>query len=447
MSKNKKAKTEQPAKLRKRRQPNPWKGRDIRWEKLDNTARLFPVIAGEGMTSVYRISVTLSEQVDPAVLQQALDMVLPRFQGFDLRLRSGLFWHYFEENGKRAPRVQLEGRFPCRYIRPNRNNNYMFRVTYYNCRINLEVFHVLTDGMGGVNFIRELCYQYLRLKHPQLHERMGDALSADTSLNREDSFIKNYRQKAKRGYESKRAYLLRGEHLPDGALGVMHGYTELAELKALCKGKGLTINEYLVACFIWGVYTECLNYGPSAKPIRVAVPVNLRPYFNSITSKNFFVPVSVEFKPQRLDHSFEEVCAAVRTSLKSQLDREHLERLISYNVASEKKLWARLAPLPLKRVIMRRVYNISALANTSTLTNIGNISFDGEYSPYIKGFHAFLPTSKGQPVRGTVCSYNGRLIFTFSYNIKDTSAQRGFFRQLSRDGLRVELESNGVNYE
>ena len=366
---------------------------------------------------------------------------------FDLRLRSGFFWNYFEENGKRAPRVQLEGRFPCRYLRPNRNNNYLFRVTYYNCRINLEVFHVLTDGMGGVNFIRELCYQYLRLKHPELQLSRGDALSADTSLNREDSFIKHFRQKAKRGYHSERAYLIKGERLGDGELGVMHGYTGLAALKARCKERGLTVNEYLVACFIWSVYTECLGCAPCRKPIRVAVPVNLRPYFNSITSKNFFVPVSVEFKAERPDHSFDEICAAVQQSLKSQLNREHLEKLRSYNVASQKKLWARLAPLPLKMVIMRHVYRISALANTTTLTNIGSISFEDEYRPYIRAFHAFLPTSKGQPVRSTVCSYEGRLIFTFSYDIKDTSAQRGFFRRLSEDGLLLQLESNGVSYE
>lgn len=62
----------------------------------------------------------------------------------------------------------------------------MFRVTYYKNRINLEVFHVLTDGMGGINFLRELTYQYLRLAHPKLRETQGDQLSADTSLNRED---------------------------------------------------------------------------------------------------------------------------------------------------------------------------------------------------------------------------------------------------------------------
>ena len=38
--------------------------RDIKWDKLDNTANLFPVIAGEDMTNVYRISVTLKEEIN-----------------------------------------------------------------------------------------------------------------------------------------------------------------------------------------------------------------------------------------------------------------------------------------------------------------------------------------------------------------------------------------------
>ena len=130
--------------------------RELRWERLDNTAHLFPVIAGESMSSTYRISVTLNELVQPDLLQIALDMVLPKFDGFNLRLRTGVFWYYFEENGKAAPTVKPETKFPCRYIKTTRNRSYLFRVTYYKYRINLEVFHVLTDGMGGINFLNEL---------------------------------------------------------------------------------------------------------------------------------------------------------------------------------------------------------------------------------------------------------------------------------------------------
>lgn len=438
---------EESADQERKKQKEKDKYREVRWDRLDNTAHLFPVIAGEQMTNVYRISVTLTELVQPELLQEALNLVLPKMDGFNLRLRMGVFWYYFEENGKPAPRVREESNFPCRLIQQNKNRNYMFRVTYYKYRINLEVFHVLTDGMGGINFLKELTYQYLRLAHPELKELVGDSLNSGTSLNREDSFLKNYKKSATKGYQTKKAYLLKGEMLPKGEFGVMHGYMEIPRLKEVCHSYGCSINEYLVAVYVWSVYTECMKGMPSERPIRVAVPVNLRPYFNSITTKNFFVMVSAEFHPTKEIYTFEEVLGIVRDSLRSQIDREHLEELFSYNVSNEKLLVARAVPLFMKNLAMRFVYTQSALANTTTITNIGNISVDEEYRPYVEMFHAFLAMSKGQHQKGTICSYGSTLVFSFSYDLKDVSVQRGFFRKLAADGLEVEVESNGVNYE
>lgn len=421
--------------------------REIRWDKLDNTAHLFPVIAGDSMSNVYRISVTLTELIVPELLQQALDIVLPKFDGFNLRLRQGVFWYYFEENGKAAPKVREETTFPCRYIYPNRNNSYLFRVTYYKYRINLEVFHVLTDGMGGINFLKELTYQYLRLLHPELKGEKGDLLASSTSLNREDSFLKNYRKSSEKGYQTKKAYLVKGERLSPGEFGIMHGYMQVPELKEVCHGYGVSINEYLVSVFVWSVYRECMHGMPSDKPIRVAVPVNLRPYFNSITTKNFFVMVSAEFHPVEEEYTFEAVLEIVKNSLKQQINKENLERLFSYNVSNEKILVARAAPLVIKNIAMRIVYTQSALANTSTITNIGNITVDDEYKPYVEMFHSCLAMSKGQHIKGNICSYQNTLVFSFSYDLADPSVQRSFFRKIAEDGVSVEIESNGVNYE
>lgn len=420
--------------------------KELRWEKLDNTAHLFPVIAGEQMTNVYRISVTLKELVDPEILQQALDTLLPHFDGFNLRMRSGFFWNYLEENGKPAPRVILEGKFPCRFIRSNKNNSYLFRVSYFQYRINLEVFHVLTDGMGGFNFLKELTYQYLRLKHPEILEHTEDYLSSGTTLNREDSFLKNFKKPEKKVYKSQRAYLVQGEKLRNGELGVMHGYINLEELKKISKSYHASINEYLVSIFIWSIYKECLHGTASKYPIRVAVPVNLRPYFNSTTTKNFFVMTSAEFQPISDSHVFDDVLNSVKESLRKQMNAEHLEQIFSYNVANQMNPWLRIVPLPLKNIAMRYVYRQSALAQTSTITNVGNIIIDDIYKPYIDIFHAFLTISTGQHIKGTVCSYEGTLIFTFSYNLIDPSIQRCFFRKLADDGLHVEIESNGVHY-
>ena len=81
--------------------------REIKWDKLDNTAHLFPVIAGEGMSNVYRISVVLKEEIQKELLQQALERVLPWFDVFRVRMRYGVFWYYFETNQKPAPEVKL----------------------------------------------------------------------------------------------------------------------------------------------------------------------------------------------------------------------------------------------------------------------------------------------------------------------------------------------------
>ena len=415
-----------------------------RWDKLDNTAHLFPVIAGESMTNTYRIAVELTEEVDGVKLQEALNIVLPKFDLFNVRMRTGFFWYYFEENGKKAPTVKEEHTYPCRYIQPNKNRGYMFRVRYYKKRISLEVFHVLTDGMGGINFLKELTYQYLRLVHPELREKVGDALSTDTSLNREDSFLHNYRRSAKKGYQSKRAYQIKGEKLDSEEFGVIHGYVKIPALKEVCHKYGLTINEYLVATYVWSIYKECLHGMTSDRAIRAAVPVNLRPFFDSVTTKNFFVMVSAELVPDQENLSFVDVLERVKTSLRAQINKEHLEKLFSYNVSNQQNLFARAVPLFLKNIAIRLVYRQSALANSTTITNIGNIRLAPEYEPYVQMFHAFLAMSKGQLLKATICSYQDTLAITFSSTLAEAHVQRAFFRQLAADGLEVTIESNGV---
>lgn len=418
----------------------------LRWEKLDNTAHLFPVIADTDMTNVYRISVILKEEIQPEKLQEALDQVLPKMDGFNMRLRKGIFWYYFEENVKPAPRVRQESDYPCRFIVQNQNRSYLFRVTYYNCRINLEVFHVLADGMGGINFLKELAYQYLRLTHP---EELGqeNGLCKDTSLNREDSFLRNYRKSHPKGYKTQKAFRIKGEKLRKGQLGVIHGHMKTAELKAVCKSYGLSINEYLVSAFVYGVYQAHHRGKPGQKPIRVAVPVNLRPYFGSVTTKNFFVMVSAEFDPEEgKEYTFGQVGQIIQQSLKSQITKEHLEDLFSYNVSNQMNLMARAVPLFLKNLGIRMVYTSAALANTSTVTNIGNIAVEAPYGEYIEDFHAMLAMSKGQNLKGTISSYGDTLTFTFSSILAEPLVQRCFFRQLAGDGLEVTIESNGVYY-
>ena len=91
--------------------------KQVNWDKLDNTALLFPAIASENMTNVYRVSAVLSEEIDRAALQKAFNRVLPAFKAFKVRLRSGFFWYYFEENPRKPPAVEKEITFRITKIR------------------------------------------------------------------------------------------------------------------------------------------------------------------------------------------------------------------------------------------------------------------------------------------------------------------------------------------
>lgn len=424
------------------------KSRDMKWDKLDNTALLFPVIANESMSSVYRISVTLKEEVQPELLQQALDKVLPLFDIFHARLRRGLFWYYFETNTRPAPRVREEITCPCQYIPPYQNNNYLFRVTYYRCRINLEVFHVLTDGMGAITFLRELIYKYLRLAHTELAKRLGDGLCSDTSLNKEDSYIKNYTgKKLSKKYKTERALELDGEFLPLQTLSVMHGYMSIDEVKQAAKKRGVSINTYLVGVYTYSIYKEVLHGGISKRPISICVPVNLRPFYKSITTKNFFAMVESVFRTEKENYTLEEVLQIVDSSLKPQLTKENMDSLIAYNVSNEMNRMHRIVPLLFKRLAMKWVYRSTALSNTSTVTNLGELQIREDYKPFIERFHIVLSMTKGQNMKCAVSTYNGELVYNISTKLSDVSIQKTFFRTLAEDDISVTIETNGEGYD
>ncbi len=418
----------------------------LRWYKLDNSAQLFPVIASENTTNTYRISVILNEEVDHVLLQEALDNLLPKFDPFNVRLRHGFFWYYFEENGRKAPTVREENTFPCTFIHAKLNRDYLFRVTYYKTRINIEVFHALADGMGGINFLRELVYHYLRLKHPELQSVMGDGLTSGTSINIEDSFLSHYKRPHKPLYATQKAYRIKGELLRDKRLGVMGVRMDLGELKAAARKHNMSINEYLVGTYVYAIYRSCLKSMISKRPLRVSVPVNLRSYFESVTSRNFFVMIAAELVTEKENYTYEEVLDIVQKSLKSQMDKEHLEKIFSYNVSNQANFFLRLVPLFIKNMAIKYVYLRSAGGSSSTMTNIGNIKVEEPYKPYISNFHAVLSTSVGQSIKATICSYDNIMNVTFGSQLRDVKIQHSFVKQLVEDGINITLETNGVFY-
>ena len=234
--------------------------------------------------------------------------------------------------------------------------------------------------------------------------------------------------------------------MPINHLGIIHGIITVDSIKKAAKAYGVTINQYIVAVYTWAIYKSYLKGRKSKHPISTCVPVNLRPYFGSDTNKNFFVVVSAIFEPEKDEYTIEEVLEIIKKSLSDQITKENLERLFSYNVSNEMNVWLRAFPLFIKQIAMRQVYNASAKANTTTVTNLGVLGTKEPYSDYIERFQAVLSMSKGQNIKMTAISFQNTLTLTFSSRLQERDIQRLFFRKLSEDGVEVTVETNGLYY-
>ncbi len=414
------------------------------WAKLDNTALLFPVIASSEMSSTYRISALLKEEIDGDILQEAQDILLPQFLPFRMRLKMGLFWYYFEENDRKFPKVNEETTYPGTYINKSRNNQYMFRVTYYKKRINLEVFHALTDGYGGLLFLKELVYQYLRLAHRDELSDEKDRLSPGVTLDMEDSYLKSFKSAKSHdeAYRGGKAVIIKGEKLPKGEMNLIHGCFRLDEIKAVAKKHHVTINQFLVGVFVYSIYIEYLKGAPSDRPINCCVPVDLRSFYDSNTVKNFFAMIMASFKPEDKEYSFEDVLAIVAESLNGQMNKENLDTILSYNVSNEQNVFLRPIPVFIKNIAIRSVYYATADKTTATMTNIGDVKFREPYDKYVDRVYAMLALSRGQDIKGTIVCCNGIFTVNFTSKLADVSIQKRFFRIMAQEGIDIMIETN-----
>ena len=134
----------------------------LAWYSLDDAAKIYPLSMKFGRMPIFRLSCYLQEDVVPEILQLALDFTIKRFPSFATIVRKGIFWHYLDSIKRRFPIAKDLG-IPCQPLRITSIGVQSFKVLYYKNRISAEFFHVLTDGSGGMVFLKTLTAEYLRL--------------------------------------------------------------------------------------------------------------------------------------------------------------------------------------------------------------------------------------------------------------------------------------------
>ena len=410
------------------------------WRRLDNSAKIFPIAAGKKYSTVFRFSAVMKEKICPEKLEEAVIKALEEYKSFKVRMKAGFFWYYLEYNPKQ-PIVEEEKEYPCTYIHPKRNNNYLFKVTYFENKINIDIFHSLTDGNGGNIFFREIIYKYLELLHPTVFkdERTTRKIDVDT----EDSYMKNYNKKSKSNASSEKAFELKGKKIGLGAISTIHEIINLEQLKAEAKKAEATITQYLTAVLIYSIYEENYKKYKGKKPIKVCIPVNLKKYFASKTISNFFSYITLVAYMEKLN-SFEEILEFVKADFKSKLTKDEITKTMSANVKIGTNIAVKVVPLILKKILVRLSYIEIRKYTTIRYSNIGRIGIIGKYKDYIDYFLMLIAPEPVEKIKCSSCTYENKLTFTFTSILKDNKIEKRFYQFLKQKGIEVQIESNGV---
>lgn len=413
------------------------------WRRLDNSAKIFPISAGKKYSTVFRLSVVLKEKINPKILEYAVNNTLDTYKSFKVKMKQGFFWNYFEENSKQ-PVIEEERDYPCKYINPKTNNDYLFKITYFENKINIEIFHSLTDGNNGTTFFKEIIYNYLELMHPEQFNK-EDRTIRKLEYNTEDSYMKNYDKKAKSNASSKKAYIIRGNWVKLGAVGAIHEIIDLEKLKKECDKNNCTITQYLTALIIYCIYEENYKKYEGNKPIKICIPVNLKKYFTSKTMSNFFsyITLEAEMKKDKLD-TFEKILQFVKEDFKRRLVEDEIMKTMSANVKLGNNPIVKVIPLVLKKIFVRIGYMEIRKYTTITFSNIGRIGIIGKYQDYIDYFLMLIAPEPVEKIKCSACTFENKMTFTFTSILDDIKIEKRFYDFLTEKGIKIQIESNGV---
>ena len=393
------------------------------WMRLDNAAKIYPASMRRDWMAMFRLSATLVEPVDPEVLRAALARTLTRFPWFAVRMRRGMFWYYLEHNDA-PPIVEEDVRNPCLPMRAKDSRGYAFRVRYYGNRIAVEIFHVLTDGTGGLCFLKTLVAEYLALRYGISIPRGGDVLDCDDPPDpgeMEDGFLACAGNVTRSRSEAD-SFHLSGTRERDGFIHVTTGVIPVNALKARAEEKGVSLTVYLTAVLI-------LAFD--------AIQRRKHPL------RNFANYVNPGIEPSYGVYTLDEVLSIVMHQMGMELTPKVLGAKFTTNVRSEQNAVLRVAPLFLKDLAMRAAFYMTGDKKTATcFSNLGNASLPAEMALFVTRMEFMLGPLSRNPVAIGTLSYDGTMYLNITRTIRESDLEREFFTRLVKLGVPVQIESN-----
>ena len=452
------------------------------WVRLDNASNIFLAARSAADPKVFRLSAEVDHDVDPELLQQALDETYGRYRLYHAVLQSGLFWYYLQDSDLH-PQVTADEQHTCAPIYQAGRRNLLFRVVHHRRRISLEVFHALSDGTGAAWFLSDLVNAYIRLRHPdsdrnsQLKDHTGaDETPAEPAHGLSiDSFADYFRQRHQspasgsvfsraarsatfsfvnssqspvvrwnfsrlRRPAEKKVHRVGGTRTPDNRTRAVELTMPTDAVLGLARAADVSLTMYLTALFFESIRISSGGLG-RARTLAASVPVNLRQFFPSESARNFFATVRVEHTYGEGEDDLGSICKQLESQFLPQATHEALEKKLRWFIRVERMPGLRIMPRPLKDVILGLVNRHSNRGLSVAVSNLGRMSLPEPAESHVRRvlFHV-------SAVRPQFCatSHAGLLTVSFTSPFVETDHIREFTRMLTSAGVDVTVAAERV---
>lgn len=260
----------------------------------------------------------------------------------------------------------------------------------------------------------------------------------------EDSYMKYANAKVCPKRPSEQTYRVRGTKEPFYTLNIVDGIVSTKEVLAVAKKYKATLTEYLNAVLLYALLKKQeIDKLQRPRPVRIAMPVNLRRFFPSNTLRNFITMIYPSIDPRLGEWTFEEIIEHVHNYMRYYINEKQLRGDVTTNARTKTNPFIRIVPLFLKDFVVRQFYTKVQDKNSSAgLTNMGALQVQEDMKPFIERFDIYMGQPFSTRTNCAIISFEDILTINFASSIVEADVERYFFRKLVRDGIHVRIESN-----
>lgn len=419
-----------------------------RWFKVDTAAIMFSSLSSENWGRTFRYSAYFKNDIKPELLEKAACDLMPYYPAIYAYLKKGFFWNYLAGSSL-LPEIREENDCGMLPIVSRKDTRPDFRLTYKGNRINIECSHSLGDGKGIIVFFKALLTRYNELYHGAEGEYVT---KEDPEINVTNAFSDYYRKDGEKADgKSKKAY-----HFPetyeDNFLKLLFIEMSTSSVKELAHKEKMTITEYLTAVLMLGIIRSTKE--PVNEPITVAVPVNLRRFFPTMSVRNFTVQTFITFEPKgRQDVTLKEILEATRGQLKAQIRTQELQKTINKYGALVNNPVIKIVPNIIKQPVMRKMQKDTHAGVTTIFTNYGACSLPDTLKDDVEKIQFVNGDTRqyGLAVTYSCIGFDDILSLCFSRANRDTSWYDACNKILNEEGIITscnyeEGKHNGISY-